>query len=262
MERGTYGLKKWIKQSARHICTRINKKNISYFITPGINTYSFYQSMGIRSEKLIRCVNASEVTAIGGSERRLREELEIGSDHKVVLYFGRLEKYKGIYELLSAFSKLNNDEWHLIVCGPGEDLLANYKDRTKNIHVMGSIKPEERADYYSAADLFVLPNTYKEKIEPWGLTVNEAMSFSLPILASNATGSAVDLVFSGVNGYVINAACLEKELEYYISKILSDECLAKSMGQKSKEIIENYTFDNMARAFCSAIEKGLLEKRK
>ena len=85
------------------------------------------------------------------------------------------------------------------------------------------------------------------------------MSFSLPILATNATGSAIDLVFSGINGYVIDASKLEKELPYYIEKILSDDELEKIFGKNSKMIISNYTFDHMAEAFKAAVEKGLIQ---
>ena len=147
----------------------------------------------------------------------------------------------------------------MLICGPGSETVQPLANNAPNIHFVGSVKPENRAMYYSAANLFVLANTYKGKVEPWGLTVNEAMSFSLPILATNATGSAIDLVFSGINGYVIDASKLEKELPYYIEKILSDDELEKIFGKNSKMIISNYTFDHMAEAFKAAVEKGLIQ---
>lgn len=263
MEKGSYGLSKWIKQEIRHTYTRRNEPYIDYFITPSINTYSFYQKMRIPSHKLIRCVNVSEVIDKREVNRDVRNELNIQDDEKIVLFFGRLENYKGANDLISAFAEMKKDKWHLVICGPGEETVADTISKIRglrNIHVMGSKDTTERSAYYKAADLFVLPNTYKGKVEPWGLTVNEAMSFGLPVLASNATGSAVDLIFPAVNGYIMDAANLKEELKFYINKILSDNDLRFEMGKNSKKIVTNYTFDNMAKAFYAAAERGYLKK--
>lgn len=259
MDVGKESISKWFKQQIRHFYTRLNRTSIDYFITPSMNTYSFYQRMNIPSEKLIRCCNVSEVEKCEADTQLIRDELGIPNDHKIVLFFGRLEAYKGASELITCFSNLQNKKWHLLICGPGSETVKPLAEDAPNIHFVGSVKPECRAMYYSAANLFVLANTYKGKVEPWGLTVNEAMSFSLPILATNATGSAIDLVFSGINGYVINARKLEIELPYYIEKILSDDELEKKFGENSKMIISNYTFDHMAEAFKVAVEKGMIK---
>mgnify|MGYP001024549688 CR=1 FL=1 len=257
MDKGTFGPTKWFKQEIRHFFTRLNKKSISYFITPSINTYSFYQRMNIPSGKLIRCLNVSEIKPEKEeSQSQLRKDLGIRDEEKIVLFFGRIEEYKGIHELINVFKKINNNKWHLLICGPGEDKIADEITGFKNIHALGSVKPEERNKYYKTANLFILANTYKNKIEPWGLTINEAMGFGLPIIASNATGSAIDLIFSGLNGYVIDSYKLEDELEYYIKKILSNNEIEKKMGKNSKQIVSKYTFDNMALAFYVATEKG------
>ena len=256
MDRGTYGIGKWAKQQIRHIYTKFNRNQISYFITPSINTYSFYQRMNIPSWKLIRCPNVSEIKHEKETQSSVRTMLGIQDNEKVILFFGRIEEYKGVHELISAFKKLERTDWHLVICGPGEEKIKEVIAKQGNIHALGSVRPEERSKYYMAADVFVLANTYKEKIEPWGLTINEAMSCGLPIIASNATGSAIDLVISGLNGYIINANRLEKELKYYLWKILSDDDLKKTMGEHSKRMISEYTFDNMAMAFYVATEKG------
>lgn len=258
MEKGSYSFSKWAKQEIRHLFTRINRNSISYFITPSINTYSFYQRMNIPSRKLIRCPNVSRVT-LQATPRQgggIRSELKIKDNEKVILYFGRVEDYKGIHELIVAFKKLERNDCHLLICGPGEEKIDEEIRGQGSIHVTGGVRPELRTQYYQAADLFVLPNTYRGKIEPWGLTVNEAMQFGIPIICSNATGSAVDLVFPGVNGYVVNADNLVDDLEFYMKKILSDDKLAEEMGHNSMQIISEYTFDHMAQAFYVAVEKG------
>ena len=43
MDVGKESISKWFKQQIRHIYTRLNRRSIDYFITPSMNTYSFYQ---------------------------------------------------------------------------------------------------------------------------------------------------------------------------------------------------------------------------
>lgn len=257
MDFGRYGFDKVIKQAVRNFYTRLNKRSIDYFITPGINTYTFYRNTGIPASKTIRCYNSSEVT---DKEIRVnvRSNLNIGENEKIVLYFGRIDQYKGINELVASFKELNREDWHLVVCGPGEGNLKKQLEGIKNIHVVGSVDTKDRCSYYSAADIFVLPNNYKQKIEAWGLTMNEAMSFGLPVIGSDATGSAEDLIFPGVNGYIVDSKKLVPELKFYMNKVLSDDELRKEMGEASLRIISEYTFDNMAKSFVCAVEKYML----
>lgn len=260
MDFGRYGFEKIVKQAVRYAYTLLNKRSIDYFITPSINTYTFYRKTGIPTSKTIRCFNASEIT---NKEIKIdvRKNLGIREEEKVVLYFGRIDAYKGIFELISAFKDIRREDWHLVVCGPGEEIIKKSIEESNNIHIIGTVDTSDRCSYYSAADVFVLPNNYKKKIEAWGLTVNEAMSYGLPIIATDATGSAEDLIFPGVNGYILDSLNLENELKYYLKKILSDDKLRKNMGCKSSELISEYSFDNMARSFVFAMEKYMIKKQ-
>ena len=154
--------------------------------------------------------------------------------------------------MINIVDKRGENNWHLVVCGPGSDKFVNVQN--ERIHFVGSVGTNDRCYYYAIADLFVLPNTYKPKIEPWGLTVNEAMSFGLPILVSDATGSGRDLVYPGINGYILNADSLEAELDYYLHKMLRNKQELQRFGENSHRIISLYTFDNMAQAFITATD--------
>ena len=46
--------------------------------------------------------------------------------------------------------------------------------------------------------------------DQWGLVVNEAMASGLPVLVSNGSGSAQDLVAPGTNGYTFNPSSTEE----------------------------------------------------
>lgn len=52
-----------------------------------------------------------------------------------------------------------------------------------NVLFVGQIEEKEKASYYNACDLFVLPSIfYGSSYEPGGLVINEAMALGKPVL--------------------------------------------------------------------------------
>ena len=108
------------------------------------------------------------------------------------------------------------------------------------------------AEYYIAADIFVLPTLS----DPWGLVVNEAMIFGLPIICTDTAGVAYDLVREGINGFVVKAG--NSDVLYAALKRLCDDPeLRETMGKESLKIIKGYTPEKWARNFINAVEEVL-----
>ena len=110
-----------------------------------------------------------------------------------------------------------------------------------------------RTAWYAAADLFAFPTLH----DPWGLVVNEAMAFGLPIVATDAAGCAPDLVQG--NGLVVPAGNVDA-LAAALAQLLTDEALRCEMGQRSRAIIADYTVEAACSTFLRAIHHAL-EKR-
>jgi len=91
----------------------------------------------------------------------------------------------------------------LVMVGEGElrTEIENFINDNKlaNVHLPGFINQSEIVKYYAVADVFVLCSG---EGETWGLSVNEAMNFNLPVVVSEMAGCAHDLVQFGVNGFV------------------------------------------------------------
>ena len=108
---------------------------------------------------------------------------------------------------------------------------------------------------YDLADIFVLPSTFRDHdADCWGLVLNEAMALGKPVISTDATGSAHDLIEDGINGYMVQQKNSE-ELYQALNKILSDKKLKERMGKESKKIIEkNFTYEKMAKGFVDAVD--------
>ena len=103
--------------------------------------------------------------------------------------------------------------------------------------------------YYELCDLFVHPGKV-----PWGLIINDVMIAGKPIITSNLVGASYDLITKGENGFIYRYSDV-KGLSKALKIILTNNLLRKKMGQKSKEKISSFTYDQMSKAFITFINQ-------
>lgn len=126
------------------------------------------------------------------------------SDRLTLLYLNRVVRYKGLDVLLRALGQCSDltQEIALLVVGDGPFLdecreLAHQLS-LDNVQFVGACEASKSHYYYRMADVFVHPCRFEQntrvKAEAWGFTINEAMSMSLPIIATDAVAAAIDLV--------------------------------------------------------------------
>lgn len=176
-------------------------------------------------------------------ERKLELRRELGMEEEnVILSIGQFIHRKGFDVLMKAAAQLGQDTGIYIVGGePTEEYLNLCRDLgLTNIHFEGFKKKEALVKYYQAADLFVLPT--REDI--WGLVVNEAMAFGLPVITTDRCVAGLELVENGVTGYIVPVEDADALAEK-MNTALSGEC--DIMGAAALEKVRPYTIENMAR---------------
>jgi glycosyltransferase involved in cell wall biosynthesis len=228
---------------------RILKHFVDGFIVPGTNARNYLLGCGVQCNKIYTAPDASEVALPPDYQ-----PASLGS--KRVLFFGRLVPCKGVIVVLKALVllKQRNLNPDVLICGDGE-LKKDLEEFAHNhalysVHFAGAISQDDRAEYYSHAGIFVLPNV---ESEAWGLSVNEAMQFGQAVILTQATGCAPDLVREGKNGFIVpagNAEALADALEM----LLKDEEKRIHAQNLSRVIIRNYTYDKMSKGFLKAFD--------
>lgn len=184
-----------------------------------------------------------ELSVIDKNEKdiiKLKENL----NKIVLLCVSRFDEMKGIDVLIKSFQKINNNEITLLIIGGGP-MKSKYMDYIKsnnisNIVIKDFIQKEELIKFYKISDIFILPTKY----DVWGLVVNEAMNFGLPIITTEMCGCSYDLINNGENGYIIKSEDQE-ELTSKMEILIKDEIKRKEFGKKSLQIIESYNIKNM-----------------
>ena len=211
----------------------------SYLEHYGANSkaISIYPFTSLLQKDIIKCPIDDK------TRKNLRDKLNI-CEEKVILYVGQFIHRKGIDVLLKACTKIPKEYGVYIVGGrPTQEYLVLIKKfGLSNVHFIGFRYKEELKEYYMASDLFVLPA--REDI--WGLVINEAMAYGLPVVTTDKCIAGLELVKNYKNGFIVPVED-ERILANKINKILKDDDLRTKMAKNSLVKIKQYTIENMAK---------------
>lgn len=174
--------------------------------------------------------------AAEGVERaasELRQRYNIQDYNFVYIYVGRLNRDKGIEELLSAFIQLN-DNCRLLLVG-GLDKTAPISDKAirtiqdhPRIHWIGFQKDIRPA--LLAADVLVLPS-YREGFPN---AVLQAGAMELPVVATDISGCN-EIIEPGFNGWLVptrNSYALQQAMQ---EALLTPKSDFSRMGKMARE---------------------------
>ncbi len=191
----------------------------------------------------------------------IKKEFNINNS-PVVGITARLSSVKGHIYLLMATARLKESfpGIRLLIVGSGD---ARYEKKLK--HMCKKLNIEENVIFQpgieniykalSIMDVFVLPSIE----EGLGLSVLEALSVGLPVVASDVGGIS-SVIENGVNGVLVPRKN-SKALTEAITRLLNDRDYAISLGKKGIDVIlERFTLDKMIdsveKFYLSALTKG------
>ncbi|MDD4412684.1 MAG: glycosyltransferase family 4 protein [Patescibacteria group bacterium] len=136
------------------------------------------------------------------------------NDSIKILFIGRLVEHRGVKTLLEVAQKslISRPNFKFVIVGDGEMMeycLKIKRDgKLENIEMVGAVPYDKVEKYYKECDVFFFPALLEE---PLGRVVIEAMSYGLPVVASNRGG--IKEVINN-NGFLVDPfnidACLEK----------------------------------------------------
>ena len=168
-------------------------------------------------------------------------------DDGLIRFFGcgRLVAEKGYDIAIRAFARVSRsvaqDSFRFMLAGTGPEeerlkALARELGVYNSVDFLGWLEPIQVSEMLSKADVFVHPAA---TLDPFAVSVAEAMAFGLPILGSNVCGCVVDRVENGVSGFVHKAGD-HTQLGEHIAWFLSNPPDVVRMGLKAREIAEEW----------------------
>src|SRR5262249_878416 len=150
----------------------------------------FYSAFGVDPRKLFDTPYSvdndfflGERARVTQTKSQLKADLGIADDAAIVCFSGKLIERQRPLDLARAYRKLRQAGQNaaLVFIGDGP-LRANLEQTVReqqltDVVFAGFRNQCELAPIYAASDIFVLP----ARFETWGLVVNEAMLFDLPV---------------------------------------------------------------------------------
>lgn len=120
-------------------------------------------------------------------ELRLEEHNE-----KIILYTGTLHKKFGVMNLVSAFCKINNNEYRLVICGIGdsENEIKKFAESDHRISFLGQLPRDEVLRLQSKATVLVNPRQNNEEFTKYSFPSKtmEYLSSGIPVIAYKLDG--------------------------------------------------------------------------
>lgn len=231
-------------------------------LASGEHAKQYFLKYGAKEEKIslhtFSTLNAEDILAEPVSadrKKQLRKKLGLPSETKIAIAVGRFIPLKRYNELITAWSKMP-ENCYLLLIGGGDEETA-YRATIERLNLKNVIiepfHPKEMLfDYYKASDVFVHPTSY----DVWGLVVNEAMACGLPVIVSDHCIAGRELIKNGENGYVIPMGD-DGEMCKKTGEVLSNEQNCNNMAQNALKTIRPYTMGNMAKVQMEVFDKIL-----
>ena len=213
---------------------------------------------GVPEEKI-------KVTSHGGLPIFLKgKKGDIKEEKNTILFFGRIQPYKGLDYLIKAAEilkeKLHN--FKIIVAGKGNigryKALIKMKNLTDTFELINEYIPNESvAELFQRSSLVVLP--YIEGGQSGVMHI--AYMFKKPVVTTNV-GSTPEVVEEGKTGFVVPPRDVNA-LADAIIKLLKDDELRKEMGENAyKKMEEELSWDKIAEKAIEIYEKAIASHKK
>jgi len=223
---------------------RLFLDNVAEFITPASFVKRKLVAAGFPEARITTVPHSLELPAAGVD----------CSLNGYVVYVGRLSSEKGIETMVSA-ARLTGYE--LRVAGDWTPMRDIVKRAPKNVHFLGELSRSEVEALYRGARFLVFPSIW---FETFGLVMAEAMSYGVPVVASNL-GAIAELVEDGVTGLLFepgNAAHLAEKMR----TMWENPRLCGQMGRAGREkMMREHTEDAHYDRLMSVYERAIKGRR-
>ena len=189
-----YGIDVW-KQPSRWAKSLVQRADAIWSISE-ITSERMNVWAGLARSRYVQLPNAIQLDRYGlyGNEAAVRERHNLVG-RTVLMTLARLpefDRYKGVDEILECLPELRKSDPSIayLVVGDGEDrprleAKAETLSVAEHVRFVGYVDEAEKADYYRAGDLFVMPG----RGEGFGFVFLEALACGVPCVGSGIDGS-------------------------------------------------------------------------
>lgn len=173
-----------------------------------------------------------------------------------VLMLASLRGYKGVDEFIALAEALRDrtDIFFDLVLNAEAEEVADFTRRYSGAtNVTIHPRTDDPAKFYTSADLVLNLSRVDKWVETFGLTLVEAMTFGLPVIAPTV-GGPVEIVTHGTDGYCIDSRD-GTALREAVLKLADDPGNYDAMATAARKRAQDFSFEAYAYALREALNK-------
>lgn len=229
-------------------------------------TYLLSDSIVLLSEKFIK--GWSKITGIKNTAKyeiipnalsfeEYFDMNEFNKKTKEVLIISRLSEYqKRIFLALKIWAKIKTDQqlknWKLRIIGDGifKNEYIKYTQKNNIQDVIFEGLKTDVINYYKKGAIFFMTSRF----EGWGLTITEAQQMGVIPIAFNSYSSLSDIIYDGVNGFIIP----NNDIKTFVKKaksLMNDNEKRYEMAQNCIETSKRFAIEKIALKWYNLLSK-------
>jgi len=250
-----------LTQAIKRLFLGVLFRGTAGFQAIGLPNRAFYRYYGVPESRIYHTpysVDNEFFTSEGAKWIAQREQLKVGlgfaPNVPIILFSGKLIPRKRPMDLLRAYAGVVEEgvAAGLLFIGEGElrpvlEQFAREQGLTQ-VKIAGFQNQTQLPRYYAVGDVFVLPSEF----DPWGLVVNEAMLFSIPVIVSDRVGAGPDLVQDNETGYTYPVGDVMR-LRALLKQLVLNTDLRQRMGEAAQERIMHWNYDTCVTEIVRAV---------
>ena len=192
-----------------------------------------------------------------------RKEAPAASDRKepgLVIYLGRLKKYKNVDHLIQAMAFVREEVpgARLVIVGTGDrrralEAFTRSMGLDEAVRFTGFVSEEEKLRLLTRAEVAAYPSSK----EGWGITVIEANACGVPVVATRVPGLR-DAVVDGETGVLVPLGD-RKAMARALIDLLRDREKRERLAGNAVARSRRYTWENTARQTLRVIRRTMGE---
>jgi len=176
--------------------------------------------------------------------------LQAGPGTRELVSISYLLPRKGLDVLIRAFRAVEGDA-ALVIAGSGEHerALRATAEGDGRIRFVGHVDGARKAELLAGAYALVLPTLW----DPWGLVVNEALAYGVPVVVTDAAGTSACIDGAGI----VVPAGDEAALAGALRRLLEDPPLRDELARRAPEVLASWTLEAQCGALEAAVRRAL-----
>ncbi len=211
----------------------------------------YVENFGIPANRIAVIPNGVDLDELKGFTKKDTERFETKyrlKGKRVILFVGRITRFKGIDVLIKAMKPLLEKDKNLtlMVVGPVDDqgYLTEIKKmvRLPNVVFTGPLERKQVLSAYNASSIVILPT----RGEVFGITLVEGMMFKKIVIGSRI-GGIPDIIDEGKTGYMFNVGDsngLRRKIEYALKNY---QKLGNVRNNAYKKAVNKFSWKKIAK---------------